>query len=137
MVRDWAITYIQRNDLRNLIILLEDGLDVLKTDDTGQTLLHIAANFNKNPEVKDMVNWLNDHEHVGQEGQLLNKQDNRGRTALHVAAISNNWQCIDALLDLGADRTLKDEHGFTALELAKFWDSNDSASVLQRPSLKL
>ena len=45
--------------------------------------------------------------------------DNRGRTALIIAAELGYAPTVDLLLKRGADRTLKDREGKTALDLAK------------------
>ena len=45
-------------------------------------------------------------------------QNKKGRTVLHLAADQSDGSLIDALLDAGADMTIKDEEGRTALHLA-------------------
>ena len=44
--------------------------------------------------------------------------DARGRTALHIAAADNNKELVDALIGAGADPTIRDNKGKTALQLA-------------------
>ena len=45
--------------------------------------------------------------------------DGYGQTALHEAARNGKIQVVEALLNAGADKALKDEDGKTALEEAQ------------------
>ena len=46
--------------------------------------------------------------------------DDNGRTALHWAALHGKIQVVEALLNAGADKAVKDEDGRTALDLAQY-----------------
>lgn len=52
--------------------------------------------------------------------ELLNYQDEKGATPLHWAAEGQDLSVVAALVDLGADTTIKDELGYTPRELA-YW----------------
>ena len=49
----------------------------------------------------------------------MNKKNNVGTTPLMEAAIRGETECAKLLIDAGADLSLRDNKGFTALELAK------------------
>ena len=51
---------------------------------------------------------------------LLNQQDEKGETPLHWAAEKQELSAVAALVDLGADTTLKDKLGYTAAHLAHY-----------------
>ena len=51
-------------------------------------------------------------------GARLDDTDNRGRSALMIAASLGDAATVDIILKRGADRTLKDKEGNTALDLA-------------------
>ena len=52
-------------------------------------------------------------------GAPLDAADNRGRTALMIAAELGDAGVVDLLMERGADRTLRDKGGKSALDLAK------------------
>ncbi|KAJ6604558.1 ankyrin repeat-containing domain protein [Mycena vulgaris] len=49
----------------------------------------------------------------------LNKRDDFGYTPLHLAADRGHFPVVEFLLEKGADRTIKDEDGLSAAELAR------------------
>lgn len=51
---------------------------------------------------------------------LLNHQDDKGETPLHWAAEKQDLSVVAALVDLGADATLKDKLCYTAAHLAHY-----------------
>lgn len=61
---------------------------------------------------------------------LVNAADYDGRTPLHVAAAEGRSEVIDFLLQKGADASLKDRFGCTALHDATRNGYNKCASML-------
>ncbi len=51
---------------------------------------------------------------------LLNQQDEKGETPLRWAAEKQDLSVVAALVDLGADTSLKDKLGYTAAHLAHY-----------------
>ncbi len=49
-------------------------------------------------------------------GANINGQDKLGQTALHLAALVGNDYMVRALIDCGADKTIRNKNGKTALE---------------------
>ena len=63
-------------------------------------------------------------------GANINLQDNRGFTPLMLAVIEKNVDNVKALMDFGADPTLVDKHGYTALHHALNKDSKECFETL-------
>jgi len=101
--------------------LVHSGAQVNRLDEDGYTPLNFAI-INKNP---DIVKYLVDH------GAFLNMQDNvLGNTELHLAATRGCPEIVGFLLKNGADVTLKNNEGKTALDLAWFYGHKDIAYTL-------
>ncbi len=81
---------------RALESALQSGADVDATNDAGETLLHIAAQWG-NPALLDILI---------REGSNLNCLDGRGRTPLYRAVEDKNEKNARVLLSAGADTNL-------------------------------
>jgi ankyrin repeat protein len=93
-------------------LLLEKGADPNIAGQMGDTPLIEAARWGNT----ELVNLLLKH------GADVNKRGNLGATPLITACIttsSGRTPTLKALIDAGADVTLKDQFGFTALTVAK------------------
>ena len=86
----------------SLLQLLDDGLDVNKSDDDGTTLLMEAALWGT-PEILDILL---------KAGAKVNAQDNEGNVALMYTFNIFNIEC---LLNMGADFTIKNKDGDDAV----------------------
>jgi ankyrin repeat protein len=76
----------------------------------GGTPLHAAASNNN----VELIGYLLKH------GALINRKGCKdGKTALMVAAESERKEAVSVLLQLGADKSLKDKDGNEALKLSK------------------
>lgn len=75
-------------------MLLERGAVLEEADSLGQTLLILAAGYNKNP---DTLAYL-----LG-KGANVRAQRSSGATALHLAAYDQDAEILDLLLDNGLD----------------------------------
>ncbi|BGP00110.1 Ankyrin repeat-containing domain protein [Rhodotorula toruloides] len=60
----------------------------------------------------------------------VNERDSYGYTALHLAVDRGNSGAVRALLDAGADRSIQDEDGNTALDLARLAEHEDLVTLL-------
>ena len=100
-------------------------------DDKGRTPLHYLCLDGRILVLKLM---LVDH-HIATD---LNATDRFGRTPLHYACRQGHEECVVALLKLGADVTLKDHHGWTAIDAARFNGRKELLDALRgnlRPGL--
>ncbi|KAM6502074.1 hypothetical protein JOM56_002051 [Amanita muscaria] len=84
-------------------------IDVIShTSTTGQTLLHYAAFLGFDSLSKLLVSHKVD----------IDARDKNGFTALHFAALSGSVDCIQSLLEAGADRDIVNGVGKTPAEIA-------------------
>ncbi|XP_076812231.1 uncharacterized protein LOC143459131 isoform X1 [Clavelina lepadiformis] len=83
--------------------------DVNQLDKENRTALHIACAYEK----KDVVLMLVKHPHCN-----MNLCDSEKRSALMKCVQCQSYTCLDVLVDKGADVTLYDTKGNTALHLA-------------------
>jgi ankyrin repeat protein len=93
-------------------VLVSAGAEVNATDGEGRTALMSAAEAGSTDSVKALVEL----------GASVNARDRRGRTSLmwSVAAKRPNMHdVVDYLLKAGADATVKDDEGQTALAMAR------------------
>lgn len=78
-------------------------------DDTGLGLIHWAADRNQ----VEILHILLDSPAIN-----INLRDSDGQTALHYASSCGNAECLTLLLSRGADKSVLDNDGETALALA-------------------
>ncbi|XP_056899453.1 nuclear factor NF-kappa-B p105 subunit isoform X1 [Takifugu flavidus] len=83
-------------------------------DEDGDTVLHLAVLHNQQEVLKSLAQVLS--RLPGQE--VLNTRNHLYQTPLHLAVITQQREAVEALLLAGADPTLADRHGNTALHLA-------------------
>lgn len=127
----------------NLEILLDNGADPTLRNHRAQTALHLAARAHSlesveallkhggsNPNAEDNDGRTPLHVALGRStlafdvSELLvewksnvNKADKYGYTPLHVAALNELSQCVDILIQRGADLSAKTKGGTTALSI--------------------
>lgn len=109
----WVAGFGSKNDLLKLIAAGEDPSEL---DADGCTLIFDALLAN----IPVLV-------HAGAD---INKRGKYGRTALHWAAVFSPPEIILALIDNGADHSLRNCSYETALDLALFWEKTSNVNVL-------
>lgn len=155
-----AAGVVRVGDVETLRWMMDRGLDpseVWEVDGQAQSLLDVAARYSPRAAAVlireggvvagDLDRALvvaalyGDPERVTQlldEGAdpdaVVDSGDATGRTALMEAARLGHVPVLQALFDAGADATLRDEHGATALWHAAvgYWNRRDSAAGLSR-----
>ena len=122
-----------RSFYKNMELMLGDlyGIKMAHRDKKGRTPLHYMCLDGRILVLKLM---LVDHDIETN----LNAVDDMDRTPLHFACRNGHEECAVALLKLGADITLKDVHGWTALDAARFNGRKELLDALRgniRPGL--
>lgn len=64
----------------------------------------------------------------------INATDGIGSTALIAAAASNNTQAVKFLLDHGADITIKNDRGYTAISAAEYYNYDEVVKMIEKYS---
>ncbi len=106
--------------------LLAAGADPDARDASGETPLHRAAfHLTDSPSGSDMVKHLLEG---GAEPDLIETQ--HGRTPLNEAAVMDNQEAIEPLLEAGANTHIQDHEGHTALMHAAAYGSAESVDRL-------
>jgi len=101
----------KRGNADLVIKLVQDGLDVNQPNLEGQTPLMLAAQAEQN--VVAVVNLLLT------QGAKVNEVDRYGNTALIYAAQTGDLDAVKALVAHGADASIKNKSGATALNFAE------------------
>ncbi|XP_026758920.2 arfGAP with SH3 domain, ANK repeat and PH domain-containing protein isoform X2 [Galleria mellonella] len=110
---------VNNGHLQNLLQAYAEGADLaapLPCSDCGETALHLAISR----ELGD-GSCLHIVDFLVQNGgsQLLDKTMSSGMTALHLCAATDRTEPMKLLLKAGADWSIKDGSGRTALQIAK------------------
>jgi ankyrin repeat protein len=103
-------------------LLIQGGADVNTTNEDGQTPLMTAAKVGKNEIVEALI----------EAKASLNTQDLLGQTALILAIDKYAYpETVKILLKAGADSSIKDTNGDTALSIAKRDGREDIVKMLE------
>jgi ankyrin repeat protein len=107
-------------------LLLEKGADPKLATKAGVNPLMIAAGLGtkeedttgRNKTESDAIKTITLLLDAGPDIDVINAADNTGRTALHGAALQGYDQVVRFLADRGAKLDVKDQRGFTPLDVA-------------------
>lgn len=105
-------------------LLLNNGANVHAIDKKGQTPLHYVAD----PEIVDLL--------LAHDADI-NARDSKGDTPLHIAAKGGLVGMVEALINKGADTTVKNNDGKTPREVSKgrvvkYWDMHNATRTRGR-----
>ena len=114
----------QSHSLETIQFLLDRGAKVAVRDDQGQTPIILAAQFSSWPHL--VIEKL-----LAVEDIFVDEVDKQGRTALSHAAGVGEWECVEYLLQRGAQYDHKDNQGRTALSWAAAAERLDCIRLLR------
>jgi len=107
-----------KNDLIDLA--LEKGADINATNKSGETALHRAAYVGK----VDVIDHLIDR------GANINHLTIHDATPLFIAVLRDQLESVRKLLSRGADPSVRNQHGVSAVELARESGHAEIAALL-------
>ncbi|KAE9556254.1 hypothetical protein FO519_000593 [Halicephalobus sp. NKZ332] len=111
------ITAVRIGDTKEVLRITEQEPDLLrKTDETGGTALHWAADADQDKMIELLINLR----------FFVDAQDNQGQTPIHIAAYCENLKAIRELLRCGASLHVVDHDGETPIEVF-----NETPSLLR------
>lgn len=100
----------EARDLKRLVAALSQGADPNSCDESGVTGLMWAADSGNEEIAKALLAQLPTLD--------VNKQDDEGQTALHYCVQCDSFEVAKRLIDAGAEVSLVDKEGHSALDLA-------------------
>lgn len=109
-------------------IFLENGANIDAQDESGQTPLHLAVigyPVDRARIAERMVTFLLEN------GANINIQDGQGWTPLQSAASHGFKGCVELLLQGGADASVVDNFGRTALPIAEIGHRDEIINLLE------
>jgi ankyrin repeat protein len=100
--------------------LANDGADVFSVARDGKTPAEITLGTGNRDAVRAVFG-----------GKAINAHDPAGNTILHYAAQISSSAIVSLLLELGADKTVRNTSGDTPAGIAQRWNHNDIAAILR------
>ncbi|KAJ5223425.1 hypothetical protein N7468_007967 [Penicillium chermesinum] len=91
---------------------------------TGSCVLHFPS-ANGNTEILNALLQRLSAADAAQRSAFVNHRNHSGNTSLHWAALNTHLECVKALVEAGADVTIKNDAGHDAVFLAEraAWDA--------------
>uniref|UniRef100_A0A673GEB8 Nuclear factor NF-kappa-B p100 subunit-like n=1 Tax=Sinocyclocheilus rhinocerous TaxID=307959 RepID=A0A673GEB8_9TELE len=120
------LQYCSTGDVRPLLALQRHLCGV--QDENGDTPLHLAIIHQQPGVVQQLIQALNNTP----QQKFINKLNNLNQAPLHLAVITKQAKLVEMLMKTGADPSLQDQEGRTALHLA----AHTGDEAILRSSLK-
>lgn len=121
--------------------LLDHGADVMaRTEPTGESVLHVLAKIGTANDVLDVIARakiaVRSKTHNPREANQvlfswLDQLSVEGKTAMHLAGANGRMNVIQALIENGADASLRDRNGRTTQQLVAEKIERDEAAVVE------
>jgi len=150
---------IQEKSMKTVDYLINiKGIDLNQTNITNETPLMFAALYGMLPEVKTLVNqkevqvnrsgWTplhyactNGHLDIAQflvdKGATVDAPSPNGTTPIMMAIRAGNIQLVKLLLDRGADIRIRNQQGFSAIDVAELFNQDEIQKGLRARWQKL
>lgn len=114
------------NNIRKFTQLLDGNLNLNDIKNAyGSPLTVLAIRSDRLPMLKILL----------ERGVDVNMKDINNSTALHCAALHERQDCVELLLEYGADATILEEDAgefFTALDFARMYNHTEIVEILER-----
>jgi ankyrin repeat protein len=104
-------------------LLLGINGDPNEQNDNRISALHLVVKFNEINSVRILLQ----HKNIN-----VDLQDNYGLTTLHISALKGNFQIFKELVNAGADLSMQNKNGLTALDLAKKFENQQIVDYLSQ-----
>uniref|UniRef100_A0A8C9TP06 Nuclear factor kappa B subunit 1 n=1 Tax=Scleropages formosus TaxID=113540 RepID=A0A8C9TP06_SCLFO len=122
--------YAMSGDVRMLLALQRPLMT--SQDEDGDTCLHLGVIHSRTTALCGLAQVISAL--PGED--VVNMRNDLYQTPLHLAVVTQQEEAVTALLEAGADATLADRHGNTALHLAaQQSDGRMAALLLQHPQM--
>ncbi|CAL1285645.1 unnamed protein product [Larinioides sclopetarius] len=110
-------------DILSLKWILKQQSNPYSKDTTGQTVLHVAAFYNR----IEVMWYLIEQEHISMD---ISMDDVNGKTPLHIAVENQSNNIVKYLSKFCICLNKKDKHGLTPLHTAILWNNIDAVKIL-------
>lgn len=117
----------ERDNLNLVQVLVSKGADIHTTDKDGRSPLAIAS-FCGCLEVLDYFLGMED------VSSFINRQDSNGCTPLWLAARTGNVKVVRKLMHAGADATIQNNAGLSAMDVAEKFQKQQVVDFFQQKS---
>ena len=118
----------RRNKYMTAEVLLNHGADINLENISGKTPLDIAVEENATETATVLRKYRNRSR--TQAAPDVNTKDENGQTPLHLAALVNDYEKVQMLLNSGADVNAKNNSNYTPLHYAANEDAHEIAELL-------